>query len=219
VKVRKPATDSVLFATKAATNVTSQVADIYQFPPEKAVAVILLAISETIEVRPVSPARQFHSEVESIVQHKAEPSLRCYQMMDVLCACTNWRTKREGIIRHSIRVPRCLEFISDPRSSTQTISCGRLHSGLLPADDSSPTLVPVVEDPPPDDTYDRSRPNLPLANIRMMVTVLSGGAAGSVEAHSWYERVGVPAHKFAVGDLGYVEPGQKMGYDFGTYKI
>jgi hypothetical protein len=84
--------------------------------------------------------------------------------------------------------------------------------GLLPDEEVPPALAPHIEALISDDTYDGSRPTLPLANIR--TAVLSGGATGSILAHSWHENQGIPAYKFSVGDLGYVAPGKDIGEGF-----
>jgi hypothetical protein len=86
--------------------------------------------------------------------------------------------------------------------------------GLLPSgDDTPPGLAPTVQVLISDETYDGARhPTLPLPVIRS--AVLSGGASGHHRAHAWRENQAIPAHKFKVGDLGYVVPGSMIGEGF-----
>jgi hypothetical protein len=50
VKVKQPSSSSLLFVAKNGAHVSGQIADICQFPPVKAAAVVLLAILDTVEV-------------------------------------------------------------------------------------------------------------------------------------------------------------------------
>jgi hypothetical protein len=83
--------------------------------------------------------------------------------------------------------------------------------GLLPAEDAAPALLPAVDTLLADESYDGSRPTLPLASIR--TTILSQDLA-SVIANTWMENQGIPAYKFSIGDLGYVPAGKKLGNGF-----
>lgn len=80
---------------------------------------------------------------------------------------------------------------------------------LLPREKQSPKLSGEVEALITDE-YD-GRPTLPLRILRRAAL---DGAGGEGEPHCWRENQGVPAHKFAPGDLGYLPAGESLGTSF-----
>jgi hypothetical protein len=80
-----------------------------------------------------------------------------------------------------------------------------LARSLLPPErGKSPALPAAAAALLADDSFDGSRPTLALSAVR---------AAARAE-HAWCETQDVPPHKFAVGDLGHVPHGAKLGESF-----
>ncbi|KAG6845153.1 hypothetical protein H0H87_012949 [Tephrocybe sp. NHM501043] len=93
-----------------------------------------------------------------------------------------------------------------------------LIRGLLPADKASIHLPPRVQalikgrddDNDDDDDFYRSapRPNLDLRQLRL------SNIDADMHDHTWTENGGIPSHKYAVGDYGYIPDGGKDFDDF-----
>jgi len=87
-----------------------------------------------------------------------------------------------------------------------------LMQGLLPSNSEPPHLPPrilalLAED---SDDEDDDLPSAPVQVTLRQIRQLN--LSTGKHDHSWNENMGIPAHKFAVGDLGYI-PEERLGFD------
>jgi hypothetical protein len=82
--------------------------------------------------------------------------------------------------------------------------------GLLPADDAPISLPSRVKDLiGVSDEEDSEDPFTSTIKLNLRQIRLSNIEAGT-HNHVWHENSGVPAHKFTVGDYGYIPPGSEF---------